>query len=361
MSKEVFNILVVDDNEMNRDVLARRLQKLGLGVDMAVNGLEALEKVRQKPFDLVLLDIMMPEMNGYEVLQTMKTDLGLRHIPVIMISAIDEIDSIVRCIDLGAEDYLTTPFNPTLLKARVGACLEKKSFRDQEQEYLAAIEKERSRYEDLLQLILPIDIVRELKETNAVQPRRYENVAIMFADIVGFTAFCQTHDPEVVVERLQYVIETLEEIGHRHGLEKIKTIGDAFMAASGLLQKTETPVLDCVRAALEMHQAMEDIVGEWKLRIGIHIGPVLAGIIGRRKYLFDVWGDTVNTASRVESHGVPGSVNLSEAAANLVRTACDLESRGFVLVKGKGEMEMFLVSRLRDEAKPVAGGTLTPA
>lgn len=339
-----FNILVVDDNEMNRDVLSRRLQKLGLATETAVDGREALAKLRAASFDLVLLDIMMPELNGYEVLQTMKSDPALRHIPVIMISAINEIDSIVKCIDLGAEDYLTKPFNPTLLKARVGACLEKKSFRDQELEYLAQIERERQRYEELLHVILPTDVVRELKETNAVQPRNYENVAVMFCDIVGFTAFCQANDPGVVVQRLQSVVEAFEEIGHGFGLEKIKTIGDAYMAVSGLLTRVDNPVLDCVRAGLEMTTAIGRIAPDWKLRVGVHVGSVLAGVIGRRKYLFDVWGDTVNTAARLESHGVAGAVNISAAAREAVGEAVAVEPRGFIPVKGKGELEMFLVT-----------------
>ncbi len=343
MSDAAPQILVVDDNEMNRDVLSRRLRKLGLAVEMAVDGRDALAKLREQPFDLVLLDIMMPELNGYEVLAAMKEDADLRHVPVIMISAIDEIESIVKCIDLGAEDYLTKPFNPTLLRARVGACLEKKYLRDQERRYLQEIEEERKRYEDLLHVILPTDVVHELKETNTVQPRRYERVAVMFCDIVGFTEFCQSHDPEVVVERLQGVIEAFEDVAHEHGLEKIKTIGDAFMAASGLLTEVENPVGDCVRAGLAMHEAIARVAKGWQVRIGIHAGPVLAGVIGRRKYLFDVWGDTVNTAARLESHGVAGYINLSESAAAAVSDLFPVRARGAMPVKGKGDMEMFLV------------------
>src|SRR5687767_1628561 len=124
-------LLVVDDNEMNRDMLSRRLERQGHAVTMAENGRQALERIRAEPFDLVLLDIMMPELNGYEVLEQLKNDGDLRHIPVIMISAVDELDSVVRCIELGAEDYLSKPFSPVLLKARIGACLEKKQLRDQ--------------------------------------------------------------------------------------------------------------------------------------------------------------------------------------------------------------------------------------
>jgi sigma-B regulation protein RsbU (phosphoserine phosphatase) len=142
MTNRRAHILVVDDNEDNREMLARRIKRQGHTVREAANGLQALERLREQPFDLVLLDIMMPEMNGYQVLEHMHADLTWRHIPVVVISALDDMDSVVRCIELGAEDYLFKPFNAVLLNARVAACLEKKWLRDQEQAYLAAIRRE---------------------------------------------------------------------------------------------------------------------------------------------------------------------------------------------------------------------------
>lgn len=142
MKPEQGFVLVVDDNEANRDVLSRRLKRQGHSVVVAENGLQALEMMRAQSFDLILLDIMMPEMNGYQVLEELKADIALRHVPVIMISALDDVDSVVRCIELGAEDYLYKPFNPVLLKARVGASLEKKWLRDQEQAYVQAVKRE---------------------------------------------------------------------------------------------------------------------------------------------------------------------------------------------------------------------------
>lgn len=143
-------VLVVDDNEMNRDMLSRRLQRHGHQVEVAVNGLEALAMIETQKFDLVLLDIMMPEMNGYEVLEHLKADHALRHLPVIMITAVDEIDSVVRCIELGADDYLPKPFNPVLLKARINASLEKKWLRDQQEAYTRQLDLENRRKSDEL-------------------------------------------------------------------------------------------------------------------------------------------------------------------------------------------------------------------
>ncbi len=326
-------VLVVDDNEINRDLLNRRLGRRGHTVTLAANGRQALELLHERPFDVVLLDILMPEMNGFEVLERLKAHPALRHVPVIMVSAYNEIDLVARCIEIGAEDYLPRPINPILLEARINSCLEKKRL-------LEEIQRERQRSDELLHVILPGEIVKELKETNSVRPRRCEDVAVMFCDIAGFTLFCDRNPPEDVLPPLQALMESWEEIALRHEVEKIKTIGDAFMAAAGLLRRPANPVLACLRCGLEMIVACQALPIGWELRVGIHVGPVMAGVIGRRQYLFDLWGDTVNTAARMESHGVAGAVTLSgDAWAQVAHLGCG-ESRGKVAIKGKGEMEM---------------------
>ena len=287
---------------------------------------------------------MMPEMNGYEVLEHIKADLSLRDIPVIMISAVDEMESVVRCIELGAEDYLSKPFNATLLKARVGASLDKKKLRDQETSYLAQIESEQRRSDELLHAILPEGAVRELKTTNEVQPRRYDDVAVMFCDIVSFTAYCEQNPPEKVVGELQELVHRFEDIAFETGLEKIKTVGDAFLATAGLLHEVDDPVLAGARAGLAMVAASQEVPPGWQVRVGLHFGPVVAGVVGRRKFMFDLWGDTVNVASRVSDQAEPGTVLLSGDAWAQIRTSASGQSRGMVPLKGKGEMELVEVT-----------------
>jgi class 3 adenylate cyclase len=334
-------VLVVEDNDVSRDVLVRRLVRQGHTVAEARNGRQALDRLRAQSFDLVLLDILMPEMNGFQVLEALKADERLRDVPVIMITAFTELDGVARAIELGAEDYLPKPFNAVVLRARVGASLEKKRLRDRERLHLAQIEVERRRSDELLHVILPGEIVSELKETNQVRPRRHENVAVLFCDVVGFTPYCDANPPEQVVRHLQHLIEQWEESALRHEVEKIKTIGDAFMAAAGLLKRPDNPVLSCVRCGLEMIQACQRLEAGWNLRVGIHVGPVVAGVIGKRQYLFDLWGDTVNTAARMESHGIPGAITLSGEAWAQVSEHCCGEPRGPVAVKGKGQIEMY--------------------
>jgi CheY-like chemotaxis protein len=335
-------LLVVDDNESNRYTLTRRLKRENYAnVAVAENGRQALELLRSQSFDLVLLDIMMPEMDGFDVLERMKADDTLRHVPVIMISALDEMDSVLKCIELGAVDYLPKPFKPALLKARIDACLDKKRLHDLETAYLTEIEKERQRADDLLHVILPHPVVQELKSTNVVKPRRYENVAVFFSDIVDFTSYCDDHAPEEVISQLQVLIEAFEDIAVKHGLEKIKTIGDAFMAAAGLLAAVENPVLACVRSGFEMISAARSLTPDWRIRVGIHSGPVLGGLVGRRQYSFDLWGDTVNTAARIVEQAPAGEIALSDTAWLRVRGRCRCESLGRMEIKGKGPLEMY--------------------
>jgi class 3 adenylate cyclase len=334
------SLLVVDDTEINRDLLARRLRRDGHTVTLAENGRQALELLRRQSFDLVLLDVIMPELHGLQVLEQLKADSRLRNLPVIMISALDEVDSVVRCIQIGAEDYLPRPFNPVLLRARIGACLEKKRLRDREALHLTMIEQEQRRSDELLHVVLPAEIVKELKTTNVVKPRRHENVAVLFADIVGFTRYCDQQQPEALIPHLQQLNESWEASALRHDVQKIKTIGDSLMAAAGLLRPVENPVLACVRLGREMIAALEALPIRWQVRVGIHIGPVVAGVLGKRQYLFDLWGDTVNTAARMESHGVPGAITLSREAWERIADLAHGTSVGPVPIKGKGALEM---------------------
>jgi class 3 adenylate cyclase len=334
-------ILVVGDDEGNRYTLVHRLRREGYDdVTEAEDGRRALELLSERPFDLVLLDVMMPEVNGYDVLERMSADMALRDIPVIMISALEDLDSVVRCIELGAEDYLFKPFNAVILRARVGACLEKKRLKDQEADYLQRIEREKQRADQLLRAMLPPAAVNELKATQRVAPRRFEEVAVLFCDVVGFTSFCDRHPPEHVVEHLQALVERFEALTDDHGLEKIKTVGDAFMATAGMFREIEEPMLASVRCGLAMIEATRAAEIPWEVRVGIHFGPVIAGVVGQRQYMFDLWGDTVNVAARIVGEADPGAVLVSGAAWPRLREHCRGRSIGVVPLKGKGKLEL---------------------
>jgi class 3 adenylate cyclase/CheY-like chemotaxis protein len=346
-------ILIVDDEPYNRDVLAQELELLEHETLIAVHGRDALDRLGSEAVDLILLDIMMPEMDGFAVLRRLKDDPRLRHVPVIMISALDDLDSIVRCVELGAEDHLPKPFDPVLLKARIGACLEKKRWRDQEVAYLARIERqmqeierERARADRLLHAILPPSAVAELKARDRVTPRRYEQVAVLFGDIVSFTPYCERHPAEEVVANLDRLTRACEELVSAHGLEKIKTVGDCVVATANLLEPHAEPVLASVRCAFAMAEAARANPARWQIRIGIHVGPVVAGVVGQSKFTFDVWGDTVNVAARLSDYGADGAVYLSEVAWRQLDGRVRGQPLGPVPLKGKGAIEVWRCERI---------------
>jgi len=336
-------LLVADDDEGNRTMLFRRLARLGHSVELAVDGGDALAKVRAEPFDLLLLDIQMPVLDGYQVLEQIKTDPALRSLPVIVLSASSETERVAHCIEMGAEDYLPKPFDPVLLQARIGACLEKKRLRDREVSHLQQIQEEKKRADELLHIILPHDIAEELKTTNAVKPRRFENVGVLFSDIVGFTAYGDQHPPEEVHRHLQALVESFERLAAAHGLEKIKTIGDSFMATAGLLIPLENPAPACVRCGLAMIESAREQPPRWQVRVGVHVGPVIAGVVGLRKFQFDVWGDTVNLAARLEHAAAPGSLCVTRDTWRRLQPDCHGAPMGNVAIKGKGDLELFRV------------------
>lgn len=336
-------ILIVDDEIFNVDYMQQEIEDLGLDTVCAYNGPEALRKVADEKPDLVLLDIMMPGMNGFEVLTRLKEDPQTRDIPVIIISALSDVKSIVHGIELGAEDYMVKPFNDVLLRARIHNGLQKRRWRLQEITYLQQIEDEKQRVDELLHVILPDAIVSELKSTNRVQPREYSGVAVLFADIIDFTQYCDTHSPLDVLTNLQSLVIAFEQLAVQYSLEKIKTVGDAFMAAGGLLQPLDNPVLNCVQCGIEMIQASTQMPAEWGIRVGIHYGSVMAGLVGKKQYLFDIWGDTVNTAQRIQENGQSNAVNLSKAALDLLTDKFTTSSLGLVEIKGKGPVEIFYV------------------
>lgn len=347
-------LLIVDDDAMNQDMLSRRLHLQGHQVSVVESGQAALDLLRRELFDLILLDVVMPGMDGYAVLQKLKQDVLLRHIPVLMLSALDDIESVVRCIEMGADDYLHKPFDPTLLRARIDASLEKKRLRDQEQSYLAAIKQEQERSQHLLLNILPIAIVERLKKDEGIIADAFPQATILFADITGFTRLSSHVAPAALVESLNAVFSSLDEIVVRHGLEKIKMIGDAYMAVAGVPLRRPDHAEAAAEMALEIQQAVtscSDPDGRpYGIRIGIDSGPVIAGVIGTRKFAYDLWGDAVNTASRMETYAPPGCIQVTSRVFECLRGKYQFEARRPIRVKGKGTMHTYLLrGRLVEE------------
>jgi adenylate cyclase len=341
-------ILVVDDNAANRDLLARRLTREGHRVSTADGGRAALKLVDGEGFDLILLDLMMPEISGFEVLTRLKADARTQHVPVIMISALDEIDSAVRCIEAGAEDYLPKPFNPVLLRARINSSLERKHLRDHEQAIAEELRVEKELSEALLLNILPQTIVDRMRRGETVIADRVPEATILFSDLVDFTRLAAKLSAEDTVALLGDLFSRFDALSSRHGLEKIKTLGDGYLVAGGVPEQRPDHAAAVCRMALDMLDAAvaasRETGEDLQLRIGIDTGELVAGVIGTHKFVYDVWGDTVNTAKRMETYGAVGRIHISAATRAALGPQFRCEPRGEIEIKSKGLMQTFFLS-----------------
>jgi class 3 adenylate cyclase len=219
------------------------------------------------------------------------------------------------------------------------------------------IEDEKERSEKLLLNILPVETAEELKAKGSATPKHYDMVSVLFTDFKGFTKIAEKLTPQELVEELNQCFLEFDRIIDRHNIEKIKTIGDAYMCAGGIPVANQTNPVDIVKAGLEIKEYMEKLKSEreargedyWELRIGIHTGPVIAGVVGKNKFAYDIWGDAVNTASRMESSGIPGQVNISGATYELIKEHFQCTHRGKIQAKNKGEIDMYIVEGIQTQ------------
>jgi adenylate cyclase len=325
-------LLIVDDNKVNRLLLSRHIDLLGHRFELAENGRVALEKLRSEPFDLLLLDIEMPELDGFAVLEQLKADRALRDIPVIVTSSLEGMDNIVRCIDLGAEDYLPKPVNAVLLKARISASLEKKRLRDEQRE--------------LMRRFATPEVEQDLQQSGFALGGKRVHVSVMFCDIRGFTALCESQPPEETIELLNtYYMLMFDAISGQGGVVTLM-IGDGLMAVFGAPLPLDDCATSAVTASLEMVELIEQFnldrtaADKAPIRIGVGIatGEVVAGYAGtQQRATYTCIGDTVNLAARLETHTkVAGRTILVDSATrDELDDSVPLEPLGEVMVKGK--------------------------
>lgn len=297
MSQQSARILVVDDNRVNRLLLARTLEQQGHHVDYAENGRRAMTMLHDQAFDLVLLDVLMPEMDGYEVLGQVSADPLLRDTPVIMISALDEIDAVARCIEMGAEDYLPKPFNATLLQARINSSLEKKRLRD--------------RQRDLFGKFVSDQVAEQLMQSDFALGGKLADATAMFCDIRSFTSICESQSPAATIALLNSYFNHMFGVVEEQGGIVTQIVGDGFLAIFGAPVPHEDHRERAVIAALKMLDRRDQFnreqaasgLAQITIGVGIASGEMVVGFTGtERRAIYTCLGDAVNLAARLESH-----------------------------------------------------------
>jgi len=344
------NILVVEDDISNLELINKILEQLNHSTFTADNGEDALKILKNNTdgIDLILLDLIMPEINGMDLLKKIKENKKTYNIPIIMLSALDEMDTIAECISLGADDFLMKPINKILLNARMNNALEKKYFHDKEIRYQQRIKKEQKKSDSLLLNILPSSIAERLKNGETLIADDFEIATVLFADIKGFTTLSSNMKAKKLVLLLNKIFSKFDELLVKHSLEKIKTIGDNYMLAGGIPKPSKNHAVSVAEMALDMLNIIPEINNQTQnsleIRIGINSGPVSAGVIGKKKFIYDLWGDTVNIASRMETHGANGRIHISETTYKLLKNIYSFDKCNFLDIAGIGKIQTYYLN-----------------
>ena len=350
-------ILVVDDTEMNRDMLSTLVEADGHKAFLAENGRLALESIKTNSFDLILLDVMMPEMNGYQVLEQLKSDSSLRDIPVIVLSALDEIGSVVRCIELGAEDYLPKPFDPVLLRARIGACLEKKHLRDQEVRLRGELEEWNKTLEERVnEQVTQLERLGRLKRffspqlaelivsgdaEDPLKTHRRE-ITVVYLDLRGFTAFAETAEPEEVMSVLHEYHAAMGKLILEYDGTLEHFAGDGMMIFFNDPVPIANPAEQAIRMTLAMRERVKELTVKWRklgyeldFGVGIAQGYATIGAIGfEGRWEYGAIGSVPNLAARLCGEAKPGEILATQRLLANVDELVEAEPGGELSLKG---------------------------
>jgi adenylate cyclase len=326
-------ILIVDDSVENLQVLSFLLGDL-YSIKIAKSGEKAVEISAQLPSpDLILMDVVMPGINGFEACRLIKENPVTQKIPVIFLTALNEVTDETMGFKIGGADFITKPFNPEIVLARIRTHLD--------------LQAERRKTETLLNILLPEKVVSELINSGSYKPEVHDEVSILFCDFVGFTGITAALSPELLIDELSNLFSEFDEICKRNGVMRIKTIGDAYMAVCGIEREDEDHADKAVKCGLDFIRFLHIRNGEdqlpWICRVGVHSGSVIGGIVGKTRFAYDIMGDSVNIAARVESSGLPMRVAVTEETRKRLKQSYSMEAMGEVSLKGKGEMSLFLI------------------
>ncbi len=360
------NILLVDDTPYNLQILSVILRKKGYQVSTALNGLRALNTVENYPPDLILLDVMMPEMDGYQVCEKLKASEKTRSIPVIFISALDNVSDKVKAFEFGGVDYISKPFQELEVLARVQTHLMLQKQHNELEEKQINLEKTNAQLKEeilhrknleltarlakkklqfLFKSFMPNLINDGLSKKQLLIPEKFNSVTILCLDVVNIESLSKIIEPIEIVDYFDKLFSILDRLSEGYGFDKVKIIEDAYMVVAGVPNPSRNRITKVAQMALEMQTSIAEFKlknGEsFQMRIGIHTGAVIAGLLGNKQFIYDLWGDTVDVAVAIESTAEPGKIQVTADVYDRLKDDYLLEKRGNILIKGEREITTY--------------------
>jgi len=339
------SVLIVEDSVVNQKLLTKILVKHNFEVFVAETGEKAFELLKQTFPDLILLDIVLPGMDGYDICKSLKQDDRICDIPVIFISALDSTKDKVEGFEAGGVDYITKPFEPAEVVARIRIHMRIHHLQQELEQKNQQLDAEKQKSEDLLCNVLPKSVGLELLETGECHPQLFTDTTVCFTDIIDFTSASSKMAPGVIIHELNEMFTAFDRISLKYSCERMKTIGDAYLFVCGVPESNQNHVENVARAALEMVDYVKsrnlNAEHKWQLRVGMHSGPLVGGVVGTEKYLYDIFGDTVNIAARMEEMAQPMQVNVSSRSYELLKDKFVFSSAKAVEIKGKGQENIY--------------------
>jgi class 3 adenylate cyclase/CheY-like chemotaxis protein len=347
---KTFKILVIDDDPIQRKIIEHIIEDLerNIIVSRATNGKEALDLIEQSAPNLIITDWDMPQMNGIEFCKQIHLDKELGHIPVIMCTGINtSSEHLKTAFESGVADFIRKPIDKMELLSRVNSMIRLSESYQTIKAQKEKIEEEKEKSDKLLLNILPRKVAKELKENGIYEPELFDNVTVFYSDIVDFTKLTLEIRPKDLFRELNDIISGFDEIMEKHNCERIKTVGDAYIAVCGMPITDENHAENIINAAIDVIQFLRDrnlkYAHIWEIRVGIDTGKIVGGIIGSKKYIYDIFGDPINMASRLESTSETMKIHISETTYNLVKDKFSFDVEKPHDVKGKGKMKMYFV------------------
>jgi class 3 adenylate cyclase len=343
-------ILIAEDENIIALDIAESIKRLGYKVcGIARTSHEVVDKARKLQPDLILMDVMLDEnTSGIEAAEKIRT---LFDIPVVYLTALADNETLKKAKITEPFGYLLKPFEPKSLHSAIEMAIYKHEVQKKLKERTRELEEEKMISERLLQNILPKEIIKELRENGSIVPREYKSITLLYTDFQDFTSIASSMPPQKLVAELNDIFRNFDAIIDNYHLEKMKTIGDSYLVAGGLPMESDDHAVKIVSAALEMQnflKARSKFSGvDWKMRVGIHSGSVIAGVVGRKKYTYDIWGDTVNTAAIIEKACKAGEVNISETTHNLVQESFECEFHECIPSPDESKLNMYYVRRVK--------------